>query len=141
MHGRRGGHFLHDRSYHRYGAPGDRLRDDLPEGSHRLPEVTLRNPPWQATAELSGNLPGPDGLTVVFEVTSEVAIVRRMSLPPEQQGFFAVRSDGTGLRRLGPASRVAAFRLVPVAVSPVGGPAVFPRIPYSPDGRTIAFPD
>jgi len=84
----------------------------------------------------------PDGTAVVFEVTTALEAFPVFSVPSDQQGFYFVRSDGTGLRRLGPASREAAFRLVPAPSSPIGfAPFELPFIPFSPDGRTVAFSD
>jgi hypothetical protein len=84
----------------------------------------------------------PDGSAVVFEVTTDVAVFPLASVPAEQQGFYLVRADGSGLRRLGPASREAAFRLYPAPGSPAGfGFVISSRVAYSPDGRTIAFTD
>src|SRR5262245_4859415 len=54
----------------------------------------------------------PDGSGVVFEVNNEFAlsVFRAPPLPPDQQGLFFVRADGSGRRRLGPASRDPSFR-------------------------------
>jgi hypothetical protein len=76
----------------------------------------------------------PDGSQVVFEVTDEVrsGVIRPLSfpfnaLPAEQKGIFAVGADGSGIRRLGPASGVASFFL-----------SLFG---FSPSGRTVAYTD
>jgi hypothetical protein len=45
-----------------------------------------------------------DGRRVVFEVSAEFSTIAG-ALPPEQEGIFLVRADGSDLRRLGPASR------------------------------------
>ena len=46
----------------------------------------------------------PDGAAVVFEITDDFSVFAPNKLAaPEQEGFFFVRSDGSGLRRLGPA--------------------------------------
>jgi hypothetical protein len=83
----------------------------------------------------------PDGSAVVFEVTT-VSLLALVSVPPEQQGFYFVRADGSGLRRLGPASRDAVFRTYRVLSNPFGvGYFLTSRLAYSPDGRTIAFTD
>src|SRR5262245_58768654 len=85
-----------------------------------------------------------DGSGVVFELTSANAVVSvgRGSLPPEQQGIFFVRADGSGLRRLGPASRDPSFRTSP---DPSGtfpfGVNIAAEMPFSPNGRRIAFTD
>jgi hypothetical protein len=80
----------------------------------------------------------PDGSEVVFEVTEDlvphvIAFPPNM-LPDEQEGIFAVHADGTGLRRLGPASRESPYQLERVA-------GVFTAFAFSPNGRTIAYAD
>lgn len=76
----------------------------------------------------------PDGSGVVFEVNDDFSIFpRRSGLPSEEKGFFFVRSDGTGRRRLGPASREPSFASPRFAYSP--------PIAFSPNGRRIAFTD
>jgi len=70
----------------------------------------------------------PDGSGVVFEVTSRWS---PFQLRPAEEGFFFVRSDGRGLRRLGPPSRVR--------VNPGNNTA--DNYPVSPDGRYIALLD
>jgi hypothetical protein len=77
----------------------------------------------------------PDGSRVVFEVTDEEVtdwvgyqlVFPPHMLPDEERGIFVVGADGTGLHKLGPASRVASFYL-----------SLFT---FSPDGRTIAYTD
>jgi cysteine-rich repeat protein len=78
----------------------------------------------------------PDGSGVVFEVNDEFSTFPRgpsTSIPPEEQGLFFVRSNGTGRRRLGPASREPSFSNRIAGFSP--------PIPFSPNGRRIAFTD
>ena len=55
----------------------------------------------------------PDGAAVVFEVTDDFSInpPLPLHLPPEQKGIFFVRADGSGLRSLGPPSRLPFFVL------------------------------
>lgn len=69
----------------------------------------------------------PDGSAVVFEVTDEFSPWTR-NLSPEQKQIFVVRADGSGLRRLGPASRVEK-----------GGN--WQGFRFSPDGRRVVFND
>jgi hypothetical protein len=78
----------------------------------------------------------PDGSTVVFEVTDDYSIVPsfRGMLPEDQEGIFSVRSDGTDLRRLGPASRAPSFAFP----ANFGAPHQFR---FSPDGRRVVFTD
>jgi hypothetical protein len=86
-----------------------------------------------------------DGSGVVFEVTSDTAAVsvgQGSPPPPEQQGIFFVRADGSGLRRLGPASREPMFR---IRSDPTGtfifGVNIASDMPFSPNGRRITFTD
>jgi hypothetical protein len=72
----------------------------------------------------------PDGSAVVFEVNDEFSISQFTLPSPEQRGFFIVRSDGSGVRPLGPASRDRSFEAFPS-----------PPIAFSPNGRRIAFTD
>jgi hypothetical protein len=85
----------------------------------------------------------PDGRDVVFEVTDDFSSAARGLLAPEEKGFFLVHADGRGLRRLGPASRDPSWRLAMDPSFPLGGVVARfdERIPFSPDGRTIAFTD
>jgi hypothetical protein len=74
-----------------------------------------------------------DGGTVAFELSDDFSIVARNFLPPEQKGIFVVRADGSGLHRLGPPSRQVSW------VYPPGW--YFSDLSFSPDGRTLTFPD
>lgn len=74
----------------------------------------------------------PDGSAVVFEVTDDFSLVAPHALPPDQKGIYFAHADGSGLRRLGPASRDANFRI---------GIGIDPYFRFSPDGRTIVFSD
>ena len=74
----------------------------------------------------------PDGSGVVFEVTSQWFPFPILPRPPEE-GFFFVRADGRGLRRLGPPSRVRVF------FDPGNNTSDY--YPVSPDGRYIALLD
>ena len=79
----------------------------------------------------------PDGSAVVFEVTDETAVYHlRPPLPPDQEGIYVVGADGSGPRRLGPASRRPALN---VSSSSYIDPDLF--FSFSPDGRTIVFTD
>jgi len=88
----------------------------------------------------------PDGSGVVFEITYDYSILLpfgfQSPLRPDQEGIFYVRADGSGLRRLGDASRVpdAAISGLPSAS---GGFSAYlaPFYAFSPDGRLIAFTD
>jgi hypothetical protein len=81
-----------------------------------------------------------DGSGVVFEVTNAFQLVGKTPLSSEQEGFFYVRADGSGLRRLGPPSRFSTYRLY---VDPIDGPAanVLTELAFSHDGRLAAYSD
>jgi hypothetical protein len=87
----------------------------------------------------------PDGSAVVFEANDESPFFRAISLSSEENGIFFVRSDGTGLRRLGPPSRDPSFRVGSAfGQYPVDLGQIFtfsPPISFSPSGRRIAFTD
>src|SRR5262245_44100353 len=79
----------------------------------------------------------PDGSAVVFEVNDE--FLTSPSLSPEQNGMFFVRSDGRGLRRLGPPSHEVSHRQNEEAI---GGSFSFsPPMFFSPNGRRVGFTD
>jgi hypothetical protein len=88
----------------------------------------------------------PDGSGLVFEITYDFSILSPLGfqspLPPQQEGIFFVRTDGSGLRRLGPASRAADVVLSGVP-SATGGFSQWnaPYYAFSPNGRLIAFTD
>jgi len=89
----------------------------------------------------------PDGSTVVFEVTDDHSILAPLLplglLPPgEEEGIFAVRVDGSELRRLGDASRSPSF-LFTTSPSTPGGIFFYlqPYFAFSPDGRRFVFTD
>jgi hypothetical protein len=80
----------------------------------------------------------PDGSTIVFERTNRFSVVGLPALDPDQEGFFAMRADGTGLRRLGPASADSITRFV----SPVESDLEFTwLLPFRPDGGAVVFTD
>ncbi len=70
----------------------------------------------------------PDGSGVVFDVTKEFSELPAATPEPPEEGIFFVKANGTGLRRLGPASRIYTI---------FGGV----RWGVSPNGRTIVFVD
>jgi hypothetical protein len=75
-----------------------------------------------------------DGSAVVFELSDAFSLLGDNLLTPEQRGLFFIRADGTGLRQLGPPNRHASF---------IRGKTTVNRfdLVFSPDGRTLAFPD
>jgi hypothetical protein len=87
----------------------------------------------------------PDGSTVVSEVNDAAPFFPFRSLPPEENGIFTVRSDGTGRRRLGQPSGDKSFRLGSAfgkgLIDLYGAYTLSPPISFSPDGRRITFTD
>jgi cysteine-rich repeat protein len=87
----------------------------------------------------------PDGSGVVFEVNDDLLFSRFISVPPDQKGLFFVRSDGRGLRRLGPPSRDPTFRLgadfIDGSKDAWKAWILAPPMFFSPDGRRVAFTD
>src|SRR5262249_54409852 len=84
----------------------------------------------------------PDGSAVVFEVTNKQVVERAFgSLTPQvpEEGFFFVRSDGTGLRRIGPPSGEPNF-VVRSGWYVVGMKGSIP-LSFSPDGRSVVYTD
>lgn len=71
----------------------------------------------------------PDGAAVVFEVSDQFSALGQF-LRPEQKGFFVMRPDGTGLRKIAPASR-----------QPTLGTASLVPLAFSPDSQRVVFPD
>jgi len=92
----------------------------------------------------------PDGSTVVFEVTDDFSVQHLPEyggvsglLPEEKKGFFSVRADGSGLRRLGPASQEQTYRAAKDPSAPGGWSGWLPPSYsiFSPDGRRVTFTD
>ena len=75
----------------------------------------------------------PDGTSIVFEVTDDFSRLGQPFVPPEQKGIFFIHADGSGLRRLGDASRIP-------AISASLGTAE-PAFRFSPNGRLVDFTD
>ena len=82
----------------------------------------------------------PDGSGVVFEVTNAHQLGSRTPLTAEEQGFFYARADGTGLRRLGPASQDPTYRL---GVNSSGNPitSFSTALAFDPSGRLVGYSD
>jgi hypothetical protein len=89
----------------------------------------------------------PDGRTIVLEITDDFALALlgwQGFLDPSQEGIFVLGSDGSGRRRLGPASRIASFEFQFDTSAPQGFLGDFSGgtgFAFSPDGRTVAFTD
>lgn len=85
-----------------------------------------------------------DGSAVVFEVSNAFELIERTPLSADQQGFFYVRSDGTGLRRLGSPSRDPVYRIWATDLpSPIPGVSAgtHTELPIALDRRKVAFTD
>jgi len=76
----------------------------------------------------------PDGLAVVFEMTTAFSVIP--SGLTVDEGIFFVRRDGTGLRRLAPASHEAAFRSSGLEIK-----SLETLLAFSPDGATVTYTD
>jgi len=85
----------------------------------------------------------PDGSTVVYEITDDhLFTVPNAVVPPEEEGIFLVRTDGSDVRYLGPASREPAFRLAPDPVAPTGlNGSTSTFLGFNASGTTVVFPD
>ncbi len=81
-----------------------------------------------------------DGSAVVFEISNQFQLIGKTPLAPEQQGFFYVRADGTGLRRLAPPSRDSTYRIF---VNPRGEASAESKtaLPFRADDRMTAYTD
>lgn len=82
----------------------------------------------------------PGGSHVVFEVTNRFQLGSKTPLVPEDEGFFIVRANGTGLRRLGPASRSPSFVVYVRPAGDVTANFVY-FIGFTPESRLMAFID
>src|SRR5262249_57758526 len=85
-----------------------------------------------------------DGPGVTFEVMKQFSVSPQFTPePPEGEGIFSARADGSGLRRLGPASRFPTFAVVNDENSPIGlgFPPTQLVFGVSPNGRSIALID
>jgi hypothetical protein len=78
----------------------------------------------------------PDGSGIVFELNDETNVnpSARNLLPAEQRGMYYVRSDGSGLRPLGPPSRFPAYH------SASGG-WHHHKVLFAPGGRLFTYGD
>src|SRR5262249_45546858 len=84
----------------------------------------------------------PRGDAVVFELTRHTAQPLVPPYPlPLPDGFYFVRADGTGLRRLGPPSKVADYLIFPIYTSFRISTDVLVDLHVSPDGRRVAYTD
>jgi hypothetical protein len=80
-----------------------------------------------------------DGSGIVFEVSNRFQLTGRLDLTPEQQGFFYVRADGTGLRRVGDSSRDPVYRIFKTRSGYSADAKT--EIAFSLDDRKIAYTD
>lgn len=82
----------------------------------------------------------PDGSRVVFELTDDFSILSTEQVPPVEEGIYVVGADGSGLRRLGPASREPTFRTGGGSCA-LGNSTQTPVFQFSPGGDRIAYVD
>ena len=83
----------------------------------------------------------PDGSRVVFEVTDDFSLLSQNQVAPDHEGIHVVRSDGSGLQRLGPASREPTFRFSDTETCALSNSTQAPVFHFSPSGRRIAYVD
>jgi len=104
-------------------------------GEGRWGSVSVAGLPFQRLAV------SPDGSRVVFEVTDEFSIFRDSESPhlvsPDQQGIYVVGADGSGVRRIGPASRDPIVQFSDAYGVTAGGSG----FSFSPSGHRIAYTD
>lgn len=85
----------------------------------------------------------PSGSKVVFELNKSLAPIPAFTPDPPVEGIFIVNADGSGLRRLGPASRYPTMIPFPDPLSPIGFNIEVTGTAWSvsPDGRSITLID
>jgi len=86
----------------------------------------------------------PDGSGVIVELTNDHSIYPPATPDPPQEGIFFVRSNGKGLRRLGPQSELPLFTSTLDPASPIGLTfSLEDNVLFSssPDGRLVTFAD
>jgi hypothetical protein len=85
----------------------------------------------------------PDGQTILFEISTGNVGLPGPAFEVADEGIFAVRADGSHVRRLGPASRARPYKgpifgyPFPPGFNLVGAPYFH----FSPDGRYVVFSD
>lgn len=87
----------------------------------------------------------PDGTGVVFELTNEHSVFPPVTPAPPDTGIFFIRRDGSGLRKLGPASQVPLIEVVPDPTSTLGltlgGTGATFALTFNPSGTLFAYED
>ena len=84
----------------------------------------------------------PDGTTILFEINAHNAVFAAPAFDVPEEGIFAVRSDGSGLRRLGPGSREKPYKgPVPAAYPPGFNLITVPSFHFDRSGRFVVFGD
>jgi hypothetical protein len=78
----------------------------------------------------------PDGSGIIYELTDEFVQEGRGVLPAEQRGIYYMRADGSGLRRLGPASHAPT-----VVYSPTGTSWLEYGFAFDPGGEEFTYVD
>jgi hypothetical protein len=103
--------------------------------------------PYANLVQMFSGLVMPDGSGVIFHLSNDEPLGQLFPWlfpDPPEKGWFFVRADGTGLRRLGPPSRIPLWTTVP---SPAGRPPLFLDLYWtggwtlSHDGRQAVITD
>jgi len=82
----------------------------------------------------------PDGSRVAFELTDDFSIISKNQVPPEEEGIYVVRSDGSGLQWLASASRQPTFYFA--GSLDFSGSVLWDTFfRFSPSGDRITYPD
>ena len=105
-------------------------------GQYRLGSYSVTVAPLQRVG-LS-----PDGHTILFEVTTRNVGLPGPSFDVAEEGIFAIESDGSRIRTLGPPSREKPFKgPVPANREPGFNIIQNATFEFSPDGRFVVFED
>src|SRR4029450_12286517 len=118
--------------------------DPFPPGSCRVLGRGRRGDGSVATGVFQRMAVRPDGSGVVFEVTKQLSLLPAVTPETPAEGIFFARAGGTGLPRLGPASRFPTLLAVRDPNSPIGVSFVSPGgnpFVVSPNGQEMAFID
>ena len=84
----------------------------------------------------------PHSQTLLFEVSTHNVVFPAPAFEVPEEGIFAVRADGSGMRSLGPASREKPFKgPAPSSYPPGFSIDVEPIFNFSPSGRFVVFSD
>ena len=124
--------------------PGPQLPDLIPVGSCKLYGETGVSTASVLAAPFQRLVVSPDARSVVFEVSNGATFLPSLQpVDPALEGMWYVRSDGEGLRRLGPPSRYPRWLAFPAPNGPLLGLNVFvnSQAVFSPNSRMVAYSD